>query len=300
MFDDLKGSIKDFSEKAKSAVVEKDLSEDDIDDLLWDLEMQLLQNNVAQTVVDTLIDDLREELVGTTVKRTSVEQTVKDALEDAINDVLADSDEPIQQHLETDTPVTALFMGFNGSGKTTTIAKIASRFKTDHHVILAAGDTFRSAAIDQLEEHGDNLGLKVISHDYGSDAAAVIYDAKEHAEKEDKDLVLADTAGRSHEDTNLMDELDKICRVNDPDLKILVVDALAGNDVVNQAEQYEDIGFDAIILTKVDVDKKGGAALSIGHLTGRPIIYLGTGQDDDDLEPFNPEQLAADLVSLDK
>lgn len=296
MFGDLKDSIKDFSEKAKSAVVEKELSEDDIDDLLWDLEMQLLQNNVAQMVVDELIEELRDDLVGKTVKRTEVETVVRDSLHDAIVDVLKDPGEPIEEELASGTPTEALFMGFNGSGKTTTIAKIAAAFKDEYEIVLAAGDTFRSAAIDQLEEHGDNLGLKVISHDYGSDAAAVIYDAKEHAEKEGKDLILADTAGRSHEDTNLMDELDKICRVNEPDLKFLVVDALAGNDVVNQAEQYEEIGFDAIVLTKVDVDKKGGAALSLGHVTGRPIVYLGTGQDYDDLERFNPEQLADDLV----
>lgn len=299
MFGDLKDSIKDFSEKAKSAVVEKELDEDDIEDLLWDLEMQLLQNNVAQDVVDELIADLKDDLVGQQVKRTQVDSFVRESLHDAIIDVLESPGRPIEESLSDDGPVTALFMGFNGSGKTTTIAKIADLFNDDHEIVLAAGDTFRSAAIDQLQEHGENLDCKVISHDYGSDAAAVIYDAKEHAEKEGKDLVLADTAGRSHEDTNLMDALDKICRVNDPDLRFLVVDALAGNDVLNQAEQYEEIGFDAIILTKVDVDKKGGAALSLGHVTGRPIVFLGTGQDYDNLERFDPADLASDLLGQD-
>jgi len=136
----------------------------------------------------------------------------------------------------------------------------------------------------------------MIKHDYGSDPAAVIYDAKEHAAKEGYDLILADTAGRSHADQNLMDQLDKICRVNEPDLKILVVDALAGNDVVEQAQKYEEIGFDAIVLTKVDVDKKGGAALSLSYVTGKPILYLGTGQEYNDIEAFDPEEMAEQLV----
>ncbi len=179
---------------------------------------------------------------------------------------------------------------------TTTIAKIASRLRDDYGVVLAAGDTFRSAAIDQLEEHGENLGLKTISHEYDADPAAVIYDAVEHADKEDADVVLADTAGRSHTDKNLMDQLAKVVDVNEPDLRILVVDALAGNDVVEQAEQYEEIGFDGIVLTKVDVDKNGGAALSLGYLTGKPIMYLGTGQQYEDLEEFDADTMVDRLL----
>ncbi|MDY6770410.1 MAG: signal recognition particle-docking protein FtsY [Candidatus Nanohaloarchaea archaeon] len=296
MFDNLKDSIKDFSSKAKSAVAEKELDEDDVDDMLWEFEMELLQNNVAQDVVDQLIDDLRDDLVGASITRTKVGDYITESVQDAVRDVLRPADVSIQDIADRDEPGLVLFMGFNGSGKTTTIAKVADMLQDDHSVLLAAGDTFRSAAIDQLEEHGDELDLKVISHDYGSDPAAVIYDAKEHAEKESIDIVLADTAGRSHEDANLMDQLDKICRVNEPDMKILVVDALAGNDVVEQAEKYEEIGFDAIVITKIDVDKKGGAALSLGYVTGKPILYLGTGQDYDDLEPFDPDKMAEQLV----
>jgi fused signal recognition particle receptor len=296
MFDNLKESIKDVSDKAKSAVVEKELDEDTVDDILWDLEMQLLKNNVAQDVVDRIKQDLKDDLVGENVTRTKASEYVTSSLTDAIQDILQTPDIDLRDCADPDDPGLIVFMGFNGSGKTTTIAKIAHRLKDDHGIVLAAGDTFRSAAIDQLQEHADNLDLKMISHEYGADPAAVIYDAKEHAENEGQDLVLADTAGRSHEDTNLMDELDKLCRVNDPDLKILVVDALAGNDVVQQAEKYEAIGFDAIILTKVDVDKKGGAALSLGYLTGKPLLYLGTGQDYTDLEAFDPDTMADQLV----
>ncbi len=296
MFDNLKDSIKDFSSKAKSAVAEKELDEDDIDDMLWEFEMELLQNNVAQDVVDRLTADLKEDLTGESVTRTKVNSYIHDSVRDTITDVLQPADLEIEDIAERDEPGLVLFMGFNGSGKTTTIAKIANMLNDDHSVLLAAGDTFRSAAIDQLQEHADSLDLKMISHDYGSDPAAVIYDAKEHADNEGYDIVLADTAGRSHDDANLMDQLDKICRVNEPDMKILVVDALAGNDVITQAEKYEEIGFDAIIMTKIDVDKKGGAALSLGYVTGKPVLYLGTGQQYEDLERFDPEKMADRLV----
>lgn len=296
MFDNLKDSIKDFSSKAKSAVAEKELEEDDIDDMLWEFEMELLQNNVAQEVVDRLTADLKDDLTGESVTRTKISSYIHDSVRDAITDVLQPADIEIEDIAEQDEPGMVLFMGFNGSGKTTTIAKIANMLKDDHSVLLAAGDTFRSAAIDQLQEHANSLDLKMISHDYGSDPAAVIYDAKEHAQNEGYDIVLADTAGRSHDDANLMDQLDKICRVNDPDMKILVVDALAGNDVVQQAEKYEEIGFDAIIMTKIDVDKKGGAALSLGYVTGKPLLFLGTGQQYEDLERFDPDKMADRLV----
>jgi signal recognition particle GTPase len=173
---------------------------------------------------------------------------------------------------------------------TTSLAKTAHRLKEKYDVVLAAGDTFRAASIEQLQEHADNLDLPLIKHEYGSDAAAVIYDAVQHAEKEGLDVVLADTAGRSHADQNLMDALEKMCRVNDPDYKILVVDALAGNDVLNQAREYEEIGFDAAVLAKADADEKGGAALSLVHETGKPILFMGTGQDYPDLERFDPDR----------
>ncbi len=296
MFDQLKDSLKDFSGKVKSAVVEKELDEDTIDDFLWDLELQLLENNVAQDVVNRLKDDLKDELIGEQVTRTKVEDRIRQALKEAVKDVLKAPSIDIEEYAKNNEPALVLFMGMNGSGKTTSIARVAHRFKDEYSILLAAGDTFRSAAIDQLEEHANALNLRLIKQEYGSDPAAVIYDAKEHAENEGYDLVLADTAGRSHADQNLMDQLDKICRVNEPGLKLLVVDAVTGNDVLEQAKKYEEIGFDGIILTKVDVDKKGGAALSLGYVTGKPILYLGVGQDYDDLEEFDPEKMAEQLV----
>ncbi len=295
MFKKLKDSIQGFSDQVKETVVEKEIDSDTLDDVLWDLELELMQNNVAQKVVEEIKEDLKEELVGTSVKRTQVDEKIKSSLKKSMRNVLKAPDFRIED-LANEKPGLVLFMGFNGSGKTTSLAKIAHSLKEDHEILLAAGDTYRSAAIDQIEEHGENLGLKVIKHEYGSDGAAVVYDAKEHAEKEGYDLVLADTAGRSHSDKNLMEELDKMCRVNDPDLKLLVVDALSGNDVVEQAKKYEEIGFDGIIVTKVDVDKKGGATLSLGYLTGKPILYLGTGQGYEDMEEFDPDQMVERLL----
>lgn len=296
MFDNLRESVKDFSQKAKETVAEKEITEDMVDDVLWDLEQALLQNNVAYDVIEAIKDDMREELVGQQVTRTKASDTIEQALKDAVRDVLDQPQIDVDQLIREHDPALFVFMGFNGSGKTTTIARLAHRWNDDHEIVLAAGDTFRSASIEQLEEHADNLNLKLITHEYGADPAAVIYDAVEHAENEDKDLVLADTAGRSHSDKNLMDELAKLCDVNDPDCKFLVVDALAGNDVLEQAEQYEEIGFDGIILTKMDVDKNGGAALSLGYVTGTPICYIGTGQGYEDLKAFDPDAMVEQLL----
>lgn len=297
MFGNLKDSLKNATKKAKQSVAEKEVTEDMVEDVLWDVEEALLQNNVAYDVIETIKSDMKQDLVGEQVTRTKGGSFVRNSLEDAIRDVLDQPPIDLEQVIEEHRPALILFMGFNGSGKTTTIAKIAARLKDEYDVVLAAGDTFRSAAIDQLEQHGDNLGLTVIAHEYGADPAAVIYDAKEHAEKEGADVILADTAGRSHTDRNLMDQLRKICDVNQPDLKLLVVDALAGNDVTTQAEEYNSIGFDGLILTKVDVDKKGGAALSLGYLTGKPILFFGTGQDYDDLQVFDPDALVGRLLT---
>ncbi|MCJ7479216.1 MAG: signal recognition particle-docking protein FtsY [Candidatus Nanohaloarchaeota archaeon QJJ-7] len=297
MFDSLKDSVSSFSEKAKETVAEKEVTEEMLEDLLWDLEQQLLKSNVAVDVIDRLKQDMKEELVGESVPRRKAGAVVESALEDAVRDVLQQESTELEKVVEKEKPALILFMGFNGSGKTTTAAKVAHMLKDrDYGPVMAAGDTFRSASIEQLQEHAENLGVECISHEYGSDPAAVIYDAMEHAKKEGKDAVLADTAGRAHSDRNLMDELEKIVEVNEPDMKLLVVDALAGNDVLEQAEAYDRIGFDALVLTKADIDEKGGAALSLGYVTGKPILYLGTGQGYQDLERFDAESLVERLV----
>jgi fused signal recognition particle receptor len=179
---------------------------------------------------------------------------------------------------------------------TTTIAKFAHKLKK-YRPVLAAGDTFRAAAIDQLEEHGRRLGVKVVKHNYGADSAAVIFDAVKHAASVGSKVVLADTAGRSHSNVNLMDELKKVVRVNKPDLKVLVLDSITGNDIYDQSQLFnEAAGVDAIILTKADVYEKGGSALSASYTIKKPILYLGTGQNYDDLKDFVPEEIVKNLL----
>jgi len=213
-----------------------------------------------------------------------VKETLLDILDDSFS---------LEKELEAGgEPPVVFLVGFNGSGKTTTASKLADYLEED--VVLGAGDTFRAASIEQLKEHGENLDVKVISHEYESDPAAVAYDAVEHAENEHK-VAIVDTAGRSHADRNLMNELEKMVRVNDPDITFLVVDALAGNDVLEQAEAYEGI-FDAVIVTKMDVDENGGAIISISQRSGKPVAFLGTGQDYGDLQDFDKEEFVQELL----
>ena len=197
---------------------------------------------------------------------------------------------------ERDRPLLVMFLGFNGTGKTTTLAKFAYKFKS-YNPVLAAGDTFRAASIEQLQEHGSRIGVEVIKHSYGADSAAVIFDAMKHAAADNSKLVLADTAGRSHSNVNLMDELKKVVRVNKPDLKILVLDSMTGNDIYDQAKLFNDaVGIDGIILTKGDVYDKGGAALSAAYTIKKPILFMGTGQEYGDLKEFRPEEAVKNLL----
>ena len=196
-------------------------------------------------------------------------------------------------------PLIIMFVGINGTGKTTTIAKVSKLLMgSGHTVVLASGDTYRAGAIEQLEEHARRLGVRVIKHRYGSDAAAVSFDAVQHARAQGIDVVLIDTAGRMQTNRNLMDELQKIKRVVQPDLTVMVLDALIGNDAVDQAQTFNEIvGFDAAILTKVDADAKGGSSLSVSYLTGKPVIYVGVGQEYGDLQPFDAAWFAEKILA---
>jgi len=163
--------------------------------------------------------------------------------------------------------------------------------------VFAAGDSFRAASIEQLEEHGRKLSINVIKHKYGADSAAVIFDAKKHAESRKIDVVLADTAGRTHVNKNLMDELNKVVRVNKPDLKILIIDSLVGNDAVPQAKMFDEgVGVDAVMFTKVDVNEKGGCILSVAHTLKKPILFLGFGQKYSDIKTFKPEEFIENII----
>ena len=207
--------------------------------------------------------------------------------------------EKIKEKIKKEKPYTIVFFGINGSGKTTTIAKLSHLLKKNKITsVLAASDTFRAASIEQLEKHGEKLGVKVIKHKYGSDPAAVAFDAIAHAKAQGIDCVLVDTAGRIHVKADLMREMEKICRVAKPDLKVFVAESIVGNDAVEQARAFDKaIGIDAIILTKADVDEKGGALISVSYVTKKPIIFLGTGQEYKDLKRFEKENLIKSIFS---
>ncbi|MFB6145318.1 MAG: signal recognition particle receptor subunit alpha [Candidatus Nanohaloarchaea archaeon] len=292
MLDKFKKTVKDFSSDVKSAVAEKELDEDTLEPLLEQLILKLLKNNVSLKAAEAIEDELRESLLGEQVKRGKAEDKVNQAVRKVLLELLDDSFDLKESLSEAEEPPVIFMIGFNGSGKTTTAAKLANLL--DQEAVMGAGDTWRAASIEQLEEHGENLGIDVVSHEYKSDPAAVGYDTVEHAGKEGK-VAIVDTAGRSHADTNLMDELEKMVDVNEPDISFLVVDALSGNDVVEQAVAYEGM-FDAIIVTKMDVDESGGAIISISQKSGKPVAFLGTGQGYEDLEEFDKEEFVEDIL----
>jgi fused signal recognition particle receptor len=279
-----------------SFVRHKTISEKDVDDILFELEMSLLEGDVALEVAEEIINSVKEDLVGRKIKRRSdVSQFTKEALKKAISKILeVDSqsiDELIALKQKQGEPLKIMFVGINGTGKTTTIAKVATHFiGKGYKPVMAASDTFRAGAIEQLTHHADKIGVKIIKHKKGADPAAVAFDAVEHARAQGKELVLVDTAGRMQTNINLMDEMKKIQRVIKPDLILFVGDALTGNDAVEQARKFDDaVGVDGIVLTKADADAKGGAALSIGHVINKPILFLGTGQSYSDIMEFKPE-----------
>jgi fused signal recognition particle receptor len=300
MFDKLK---KAFSRAAKG-ISQKELTEKVLDDVLLDLQIALLESDVAQEVVDDLSVELKKELLGLKLEREQeANQIVQSKLRAAVAQIFArtnrfDLIEKINVKKEAKAgPFVIVFLGINGTGKTTTVAKIANLLrKAGFSVVVAAGDTHRAGAIEQLEQHTNRLSLKIVKQRYGADPSSVGRDAYDHAKKNHIDIVLMDTAGRMQTSKNLMDEMGKIVRVVKPDVKLFIGDALAGNDTINQAREFFDYtNFDGAILTKVDADAKGGSAISIAHITSRPIIYIGVGQGYDDIIPFDSNKFIESL-----
>ena len=273
------------------------IREEEFNDIFDDLEMSLLENNVALEAVESIRENLKDKLVGKEIKKDKLEEEISEELKNSLNEILIEPDNPLDFIKIADKPFKILFFGINGTGKTTTIAKITSYLKkAGFSVVLAAGDTFRAASIEQISEHAKNLGVPVIKHDYGGDPSAVGFDAIKYAEKNKIDVVLIDTAGRMHTQSNLISEMEKIVRVTKPDLKLFVAESIAGNDAIEQAKTFnEAISIDGSVLSKVDIDEKGGTIISISHATGKPIFYLGTGQNYEDLELFNKQKFIESL-----
>jgi fused signal recognition particle receptor len=301
MFDKLK---KAFSRAAKG-IGQKELTEKVLDDTLLDLQIALLESDVAQEVVDDLSAKLKKELLGLKLEKEEEEATqiVQSKLQAEVNEIFARADrldliEKIRAKKEAKAgPFVIVFLGINGTGKTTTVAKVSNLLrKAGFSVVVAAGDTHRAGAIEQLEQHTNRLSLKIVKQRYGADPSSVGRDAYDHAKKNYIDVVLMDTAGRMQTSKNLMDEMSKIVRVVKPDVKLFIGDALAGNDTINQAREFfQYTNFDGAILTKVDADAKGGSAISIAYITSKPVVYIGVGQGYDDIIPFDPDKFIGSL-----
>jgi len=295
VFEKLKEGLRGLVNK----IATTELKAEHLRPILWDFKLTLIENDVAVSVADHLCEAIEKQLEGVQVKRLEdrkeiVEKTLRKVLLDTLTtsekiDLLG----VVEKKRERKGPCVIVFVGIHGTGKTTTIAKTASfLMKHGYSVVLACSDTFRAGSIEQLEEHARRLGVRMIKHQYGADAAAVAFDAVRYAETHGINAVLIDTAGRMQTNVNLMREMEKIVRVIKPDLVLFVGDALTGNDAVTQAQEFDKfVNISASILTKVDADAKGGAAISITHITKKPIILLGTGQRYEDVEPFKPEFL---------
>lgn len=289
-----KGFFEKVFGKVVKKVVEKKLSEKDVVPVLNDLEAGLIEADVAYEVAEKIKNDLKVNLVDKEIKRGTENKIVMDSIRNSLLEILNVPAVDLAALAKQKKPYLIVFLGFNGSGKTTSLAKVGKWLMDNgYSVVFAAADTFRAAAEEQLEEHARRIGVKVIKHQYGADPAAVIFDAVEHAKANGVDFVLADTAGRAHTNKNLMDQMQKIVRVNKPDLKLLVIDSLTGNDAVIQARMYNEIGVDGLIFTKVDVNEKGGAILSVTHELKKPILFIGLGQEYKDFQRFDADKFVS-------
>jgi len=293
---------KSLVERLRRKINYKKITEDDLKDILVELEVNLIEADASIEVVEKIKEDISKSLIGKEVERRRVKEKILEILRKSIEEILEvkkiDLEEIIKKAKSEKGYATILFFGTNGVGKSLSIAKLANFLqKKGYKVVLAAADTFRAAADIQLETYAKQIGVPVIKHKRGADAAAVIFDARKFAEARNYDVVIADTSGRMHTKQNLLDELKKIVRVNKPDLKVLVLDSLTGNDVIYQYKFFNDaVGIDAIVFTKVDVNEKGGNILSICYAFKKPILFLGIGQGFDDLIEFEKDKILNSLL----
>ncbi len=300
MFDRLKAQFSNFYDR----IAKTELTGKDLDNVLNQFQLSLIENDVAVSAADFIGNELREKLKDVQFARfTDPRARVKVILQEVLLSLLQRSGQLdifalIDKKKSAGEPAVLVFIGINGTGKTTSIAKLAHVLqKKGRTVILAASDTYRSGSIEQLEEHARRIGVRVIKHQYGADPAAVAFDAVNYAKAHRINAVLIDTAGRMQNNKNLLEEMRKIVRVTNPDLTILVVDALTGNDAVDQGKVFsEAVKIDGIILAKLDADVKGGSAISLSYIMGKPVAMVGTGQKYDDLEPIQAESIVKNLI----
>jgi fused signal recognition particle receptor len=295
--------------KAFSNLVEKvsttTLTGPEVESLLQDFYLQLVAADVAVETADAVVEGLRQRLKEFRVPRFSDKrEMVKDVLKSTLSTVIKTASiqdvlKTAEERRKSGRPVVIMFVGPNGSGKTSTVVKLAHYLrKKGYSAILASADTFRAGAIEQLETLGEKAGFLVVSQQYGADPAAVAVDAINKAASIRANFVIIDTAGRTEVDRGLLEEMRKIKRVAKPDYVIYIGDALAGNVAVNQAKMFDEVvGVDFVVLAKLDADAKGGSAVSISHATGKPLLFVCTGQELDDLDD-NPRQRLLDALGL--
>lgn len=294
MFEKLKSGLSGLVNK----ITTTELKAEKLRPVLSDFKLSLIESDVAVPVAERICSEMEKRLDGVQVKRLeNRRKMVKESLREVLLGTMLTNNKvdlltAIEEKRKEEEPYVMVFVGINGTGKTTTIAKFAQFLaKKGYSVVLACSDTYRAGSMEQLGEHAKRLGVRMIKHKYGADPAAVAYDTVKHAKAHGTNVVLIDTAGRIQTNRNLMNELVKIKRIVNPDLTILTVDSLTGNDAVMQAEEFhKSVGIDATILTKVDADVKGGSALSVTYVTKKPILFIGTGQKYEDLEEFKPEK----------
>jgi fused signal recognition particle receptor len=302
LFEGLKKAFQKVANTFKEKIEYKEIKEDDIEEILDDLKLDMIENDVAYDIANNIIDDVKKQLIGFKIKRgEEIEEVVKDSIKKSIiksfgNDNI-DLIDKIKSKCSKSEPYVIVFLGINGVGKTTTIAKFANMLKKNGiSVVIAAADTFRAGAQEQIDVHAKKIDVPIVKGQYGADPASVAYNAILFAKSRNLCTVLVDTAGRMHSDVDLMGELKKIVKVTKPDMKILVVDALTGNDAVEQAKMFnENIGIDGIIITKIDADVKGGVAISVSNVTNKPILFIGYGQSYNDIKRFDSNEYVNNL-----
>ncbi len=269
------------------------IEEKDLSAFLDELGLALLEADVEQETALELIACLRKELAEKKAKAAHLNEFLKAEMKAALLKLIETPQLDLLARVKArpaGKPFVVLLLGPNGAGKTTTAAKLSAYLmKNGKRVVWAASDTFRAASIEQLEEHGKRLGVRVVKHQYGADPAAVAFDAVKAAEAGNIDVVLIDSAGRQETNKNLLEELKKINRVAKPDLKLYVGEAYTGQALLGQAQEFDkELGLDGFILTKIDADTKGGTAISLLHRLKKPILFVGTGQRYEDLVAFEP------------
>ena len=301
-----KGIKLSISTNIKKAVFSSvKLSDCDIDKFTDQLRVSMLESDVSFDVVEEFSGQVRSLLGERRLSSRNLQEELVGTVREALLDILKPSANAVdimsfipERIASGNAPVKVLFLGPNGTGKTTTIAKIAYALKNKGmHPLLSASDTFRAAAIEQTEHHGNAVGVPVIKSSYGADPTSVAFDAVAYAKAHGNDVVLIDSAGRQETNKSLMEEIKKMVRISKPDLKVFVGESIVGNALLGQVKEFDQtIKLDGIILTKLDCDAKGGNTLSILSDTTIPVLYFGIGEGYNDIMAYDPNFIMDNIV----